>query len=306
MHSAGSTIANHKRDGPTTCLTFLGIEIEALAFQIRLPADKLSRLVSLLDEWSSKRWCLQKELESLCGVLNHACKVVRAGRSFLRRMLDLLHETCHPPRGRKPIRLNASFRSDLAWWQAFAQSWNGISFLPPPAHHPNREFTSDASGSWGCGAWHTSAWFQIPWDNRSAQLSIAEKELLPVIVACAVWGNCWRGLHKRCWCDNQVVVAGLKSRTSKAKGLMHLLRCLVFIEAVYNFHLTATYIDTHANHLADDLSRNNLSSFLLKVPHADPIATQVSQPLWELLLDQQADWTSPTWRGQFSNIFNRA
>ena len=302
----GVPLAPHKRDGPTTCLTFLGIEIDTVHLLLRLPQDKLQRLAGILQDWSTKKWCIQRDLESLCGLLNHACKVVRAGRSFLRRMLDLLHETCHPPRGRIPIRINASFRSDLAWWLTFVRTWNGTSFLPPPPYLPKRQFTSDASGSWGCGAWHINSWFQIPWCTGSVTLSIAEKELLPIILACAAWGKTWSGLHIQCRCDNQVVVAGIRSRTSRVKGIMHLLRCLVFIEASYNFHLTAQYIDTHANHLADDLSRNKLSSFLCKVPLADPAPTPVSQQLWELLLNQQEDWTSPNWRAQFNIIFNRA
>ena len=40
----------------------------------------------------------------------------------------------------------------------------------------------------------------------------------------------------------------------------------VFVEALYGFELSASYIPTKANDLADDLSRNNLSSFLCKVP----------------------------------------
>ena len=46
--SLGIPIAEHKRDGPTTCLTFLGIEIDTLSAQLHLPADKLQRLQSLL------------------------------------------------------------------------------------------------------------------------------------------------------------------------------------------------------------------------------------------------------------------
>ena len=93
----GIPIADHKRDGPTSCLVFLGIEIDTGASQIRLPADKLQRLRTLLREWDGKKWCYRKELESLIGLLNHACKVVRSGRSFLRRMIDLLHAVHHPP-----------------------------------------------------------------------------------------------------------------------------------------------------------------------------------------------------------------
>ena len=163
------------------CLIFLGIEIDTVSGELRLPAEKLQCLITLLNEWGDRRACSRKDLESLIGLLNHACKVVRSGRSFLRRMLDLLHSV---PRGNGYIRLNAGFRSDLAWWRSFAPQWNGTSFLPPPADLPRREMTSDASGSWGCGAWHGNAWFQVQWDSRAHGLSIAEKELIPIVLAC--------------------------------------------------------------------------------------------------------------------------
>ena len=83
-------MAAHKREGPTTCLVILSIEIDTQAGELRLPTDKLKRLRSLLQEWGDKRVCAHKELESLIGLLNHACKVVRSGRSFLRRMIDFI------------------------------------------------------------------------------------------------------------------------------------------------------------------------------------------------------------------------
>ena len=301
----GIPIADHKRDGPTTCLTFLGIEVDTIAGELRLPSDKMQRLKQLLLEWGNKKSCRRKELESLIGLLNHACKVVRPGRSFLRRMIDLLHAIHHPHNSTTPIRLNRGFRSDLAWWHQFVQQWNGVSFLSPPSHLPSLEMTSDASGSWGCGAWHNSSWFQLGWDERAHPLSIAEKELIPIILGCATWGNTWRACQVLCHCDNQAIVACLRSRTSKQKGIMHLLRCLVYIEAIHSFHLTSVYIDTKSNFLADDLSRNNLSSFLSKAPHADRYPTPVSSTLLDLLLDPQAEWTSPTWRPRFSDIFRR-
>ncbi len=106
-------MAEHKRDGPTTCLIFLGIIIDTLAGELRLPAEKLARLQALLHSWGDKKVCPRKELESLIGLLNHACKVVRPGRSFLRRMLDLLHNTHTTPGSSNMIRLNREFRSDL-------------------------------------------------------------------------------------------------------------------------------------------------------------------------------------------------
>ena len=52
-----------------------------------------------------------------------------------------------------------------------------------------------------------------------------------------------------------------------------------------------------ANHLADDLQRDNLASFL---PMADGEPTLTLLELQELLLDQQADWNSSTWCPRFA------
>ena len=120
----GVPIANHKRDGPTTCLTFLGIEVDTVAGELRLPAVKLQCLRTLLP----RRSCTQQELESIIGLLNHASKVVRSGRAFLRRMLDLLHAVHRPPNSPLPIRLNVALQAD----QSFVEHWNGVSFLLLP------------------------------------------------------------------------------------------------------------------------------------------------------------------------------
>ena len=299
----GVPIADHKREGPTTCLTYLGIVVDTAVGELRLPRDKLRQVRSLLQDWGARRTCTRKELESLIGLLNHACKVIRSGRSFLRRMIDLLHSVHRPPNSKLPIRLNQGFRADLAWWRTFLERWNGVSFLFPPAHLPRVQMTSDASGSWGCGAWHGSAWFQVKWDDRSQPLSIAEKELIPIVLGCAAWGSNWQGRRVECVCDNQVVISCVRSRTSRHQGLMHLIRCLVFIEASLDFTITPAYITTKDNVLADDLSCDRLSSFFLKVPLADRVPTPVSPLLLDLLLDQRADWTNPTWRPLFGTIF---
>ena len=99
----GVPIADHKRDGPTTCLTFLGIEIDTMEGQLHLPDEKLSRLQAALSVWGDRKTCSRKELKSLIGLLNHACKVVRSGRSFLRRMIDLLHGVQRPTQSKKPF-----------------------------------------------------------------------------------------------------------------------------------------------------------------------------------------------------------
>ena len=301
----GVPVAEHKREGPTTCLTFLGIEMDTQVSQLRLPAAKLHRLRLLLEDWGDRKVCSRQELESLLGLLNHACKVVRSGRSFLCRMIDLLHSVAMHPLIPHPIRLNREFRSDLAWWRLFIVQWNGVSFLPPPRWLPAQELATDASGSWGCWAWHEVHWFQVQWDRTSLPLPIVVKELLPIVLACEQWGAGWNGRLIRCHCDNQAVVACLRSRTSKNRHCLHMLRALALIEARHCFHLQPQYINTRANHLADDLSRNNIASFLFKVPNADRDPVHTSAPLLALLLDPTAVWVSRPWLRQFADIFRQ-
>ena len=108
----------------------------------------------------------------------------------------------------------------------------------PPSHLPAVHVASDASGSWGCGAWYASHWFQLQWNQASHHWSIMVKELLPVVLACSVCGPLWDNRRVVCHCDNQAVVACLRTRTSKESHCMHMLRTLVFIEA--RTHSTST------------------------------------------------------------------
>ena len=86
--SLGLPLHPDKLEGPATCLTILGIELDSEKLQARLPTDKRDRIKALLDEWSLKRFCKRRELESLIGHLHHACKVAPQGRTFLRRMIN--------------------------------------------------------------------------------------------------------------------------------------------------------------------------------------------------------------------------
>ena len=103
------TLAPEKQDGPSTVIVFLGIIIDTSRQELRLPDDKLRRLLSTLDEWERRKACTRRDLESLIGILQHACKVIRPGRAFLRRAISLLSVASQR---HHHIRLNMEFRSD--------------------------------------------------------------------------------------------------------------------------------------------------------------------------------------------------
>ncbi len=299
--SLGVPLAAEKLEGPSTCLTFLGIEIDTSAGVLRLPAEKLVRIQEELLKWSKRRTWRRKQLESLIGLLQHACKVVRPGRSFLRRMINLLQHS-HRPHHR--IRLNRTFRADLLWWKTFIGQWNGVGVFPPPAT-TQVSFASDASGAWGCGAYCGPKWFQYRWPARARDNHITFLELLAVLLACAVWGREWQGRRVLCWCDNEAAVHVLASRSCRDRTLMHLLRCLFFLEATFRFGLRAKHIPGVHNQLADDLSRNQASAFLSKVPLASRRPSLIRPEIPQVLLDPSLDWTSPTWTQLFSCTLTR-
>ena len=165
--------------------------------------------------------------------------------------------------------------------------------------------TSDASGGWGCGAWHGSHWFQHKWSSEEAIYDISVKELTPVVVSAAVWGSGWVGKSVTCYSDNQAVVAVLNKRSCRDKFLMHLLRCLFYFEVRYQFVVRAEHIAGSCNDKADDLSRNNLSAFLSKVPDTDSSPSQVPPLLYNLLLSRDLDWLFPNWASQFNSILSK-
>ena len=147
-----------KLEGPSTLLTVLGIELYSLLLQACLPQEKFDRIHTLLVSWSLTRHCTRKELESLIGNLQHACKVVPSGRTFLRRMINLLSAFC---RDDHPIRLDTEFHLDLSLWLEFFQSWNGYIFVLSPhwARIPDLHVSSEATGSVGYGAILGREWF---------------------------------------------------------------------------------------------------------------------------------------------------
>ena len=144
--------------------------------EARLPAKKLRRTSSLVQEWLPKRNATKREVLSLVGLLQLAAKVVQTGCTFVRRIYwdaDKLKEMDFY------TRLNSEFRSDLYWWHIFIilNSWNGMSFfkIGNPFPHPDTVIQLDASGCWGCAAFCDGKWLQWKWPREWALISYHAK-----------------------------------------------------------------------------------------------------------------------------------
>lgn len=293
----GFPVAEDKTEGPAAVITFLGIEIDTLRQQVRLPLDKLHRLTSTLAGWmghterpTPRSSVKKRELLSLLGLLHHAATVVRPGRAFLRNLIDA-SATVQALDHR--VHLNAAARADLAWWHTFLRAWNGVSIMPPS--DAPLLLVSDASGTWGCGAFHGNGWFQLQWPDSWAPVSIAPKELVPIVVAATLWGPQWAGKHVQCLCDNGAVVSAVNKGAAKDPILSHLLRIVAFLAAILDMRITARHLPGTKNAAADALSRNNLRLFLSLNPQASPVPAIIPPELRELMFNYHLRWTSPSW-----------
>ena len=103
-----------------------GIEIDTIHMQMRLPQDKLASARLQVDAMCQRKKVSLREIQSLIGTLIFACKVVVPGRTFLRRLIDLIKGVSNPNHS---IRLNAVARLDLSAWKLFLDQYNGISFV---------------------------------------------------------------------------------------------------------------------------------------------------------------------------------
>ena len=271
--------------------------------ELRLPGDKLSRLRLTLSKWEHRRVATKHDLQVLIGLLSNAAAVVRPGRVFIRHLIDaekVPHHQSHK------VRLNVGCRADIAWWTTFVGQWNGVALFPNLLQ--GHTLISDASGSWGCGAYipESGQWFQIRWPNSWASVNIAVKELLPIVAGAAIWGSSWKGTVVLIQSDNQAVVSCLSSRSARDPHLAHLLRCLFFFKAHYEFEHQARHIAGSCNSAADALSRDKVTEFFSLCPQAHRSAAVIPSALSELLLDPALNWISGRWKLLFQSILLKA
>ena len=263
----GITIKLEKCVVATTCITFLGIELDTVAQVARLPRDKLVELLAELQTFVERKRCTKRELLSIVGKLVFASKVIPAGRIFVRQLLDssrqvsALHHRIH---------LNKETKADLMWWLEFARNWNGQGFFLE-----DFQLYTDAAGTTGFGAYWASQWLCDTWHPHQQLHTIEWKEMFAVVVAALAWGHMWVGKRLLVHCDNHAVVDIWQSGKSRNPQLMALVRRLFFIAAVNNFHIVIQHISGTDNSIADSLSRLQMDRFWRLAPLASATPTPI-------------------------------
>lgn len=271
--SAGVDVQQTKVFRSFTCGDFLGIEVDSVKREFRLSEEKLAEIYHELQKWYNTKRCTKRELLSLIGKLIFASRVVRAGRTFVSRLIDLSKKVKYL---HYKINMSKSARADIEWWLQCIHSHNGVASFPGEwVTSETLNMFTDASDS-GVGAVCGHEWFSIAFIESLRWLKsfpICWRELYALVKAIATWGETLRGKRVTLYIDNQTVVYCINKGASRETNLMSLIRTLYLLLAKYDIECKAEYISTVENSSADALSRLDIRSFQRLNPEAWPYMT---------------------------------
>lgn len=281
----GVPLAPGKTEGPSTVLSFLGIVIDTDKMECRLPEDKLSALRVEVERAARLRKIKLRELQSLLGKLNFACRIIPMGRIFNRRLAAATAGVFAP---HHYVRLGAELRGDLRVWASFLECFNGRAlWMSDAVSSFDIDLFTDAAGSVGFGAFCQGHWcferWPLVWIERGWVKNMALLELFPILVAVVVWGDLFRN-RKICFhCDNMGVVLAINQLSASSPPVVKLLQQLVLECLALNAWVMARHVAGISNDIADALSRSQWERFRSLAPAADKEGVACPKRLWDLL-----------------------
>ena len=281
FRTLGVPVADDKLVGPTTSLTFIGIMINTGNFSVAIPQRKIQEVMSQMPKWCDRRTCTQVQLQSLVGKFHFFSKVIRPGRIFTRRLIDLIYTV---KRRNHHISLTKLAKEDIHWWCQLLHSWNQSSFIPQ-SHRifsTDLRLFTDAAKLFGFGAVLGNSWIQAPWPKSWLDTDINFKELFAILAATMTWGHLWTGKRIVFITDNKPITKIWESGATPVHNLMLLIRKLFMFAATHHFLVSFKHILGHYNPAADALSRFQGSRFRQVMPDADALPTVIPEAVWEL------------------------
>lgn len=213
----------------------------------------------------------KRQILALAGLLAHCAHVVRGGRTFSRRIINLAN---YMRELSSVVRLPEWFKDDLQWWKEFVRCFNGRASIIISSADTDVSIWTDSSllgfegwceDDWFTGVWHMAdhrALQGIPVDNiEIASHELVDRddinimELWPILCAIRRWGPVLRNKKVLCRTDDQQVIYMLKTGRSRSYMCMRWLRELFWMSFVHNIHIVPLYIRSGDNIKADILSR---------------------------------------------------
>ena len=269
-----------------TKLVFLGLLIDADLGLICIAIEKKRTCVRQKLLKKKKKKLI--EIQKLAGYLNFLCKAIVPGRAFVRRLYYLCKGLEKP---HHHTYLKKGVRQDLAMWHEFLQHpsiyCRPFSDFDIAIKATEVNFYTDASRNFNLGAGGIcyNAWFSLKWDPsfmEKAQPSIEYLELYAVLIGVLNWLHLFANRRITIFCDNISVVYMINRNTTTCKHCLKLIRMLVLHSMICNVRVTANYVSSKNNRLADLLSRNKITEFKKLSGSSDSNPTPIPENLWPM------------------------
>ncbi|CAG2240598.1 unnamed protein product [Mytilus edulis] len=153
-------------------------------------------------------------------------------------------------------------------WYIFLNQWNCVSFFYDTftTNAADFELYTDAASTLGFGGYFKGHWFCSSWPPElqnilDSDMSMAFRELYPIVVAAVLWGKHWTRKRIVFHCDNESTVNIINKGRSKVQDIMKLMRKLTWLAAINNFTFSSKHIPGVKNVIADSLSRFDFQTF---------------------------------------------
>ena len=187
------------------------------------------------------------------------------------------------------IKLDMEFKFDCQIWLEFLKN---NSYCTRPmididmfATSEEISFCSDTSAArhLGYGCIFGTKWLFGCWEDGFIDEkcpSIEYLELFALMAGLLMWEQELANCRIAIFCDNTAVVEMINNNASSCKNCMFLLRILTLNGLQFNQRVSAKYINTKANFLADALSRQQIAKFKWLGPHMNEHPDKISPSIW--------------------------
>lgn len=274
-----------KCSSPAQSCKYLGIEINSQKMQLSLPVEKLEKFHKELLFFKDRKKATKRQIQRLCGILNHCSKVVRGGRTFSNRVIKLLRGL---PEKNVRVTLSKEFKLDLRWWLEFSTRFNGVSAIVES--DDSCEVVSCDASKMGYGVTYKTNWLagyynddsspedinycqvaHFHWMNICVPAKYASNinvlEALPVLLMCRKFGRQWRNRKVMLYSDNSQVVSIVNKGVGQNEYCMKIIRAIFWESVLNNFHIVAEYIPGYKNVIPDYLSRIKAHKRIFGIDH---------------------------------------